>query len=588
MSSVSAGAPFQESRTAKVIRPGAANGPPPTVASSSMLCTSPENTTSESLMSFLRGTSMQEQAYAGPTSRVTSRMLIARARKTEPARIRIITFSLALLLGPCNSRTNDRGDRFPSPSAHQLPAVDLDDLAYQVVRRRGDEERDDRGGLFGRPFAAYGDGVLEVLAHLGGREAVVEGGGYDAGGDAVYEDVLLDEFLGHGSCQGAHAALGGGVGDGARPSPVAGCDGGQVDDASRALALHHREDGPGAEKDAFEVYVHHAVPEVLGHLGERAALHEGARVVDEHVEPAVAVPYLPDHPLHLAGVRDVPPDEHRLAARGRDALGDLPRLVLARVVVDDHPASLLGERLRGGAAYAGAAARDPRDLFGKVHTLLPPCNVLAVVWMIRHNGFFLPGRIQRRRGEPRGSPAATRRPRPPEGRTLQSKPRAGPALLADSRLRLGFYRFVLSLRVLWIPWPRCYPPSGRDLAARPAPLRGLASLGTGRREGAFGARPGEAAPDGDPGRRRRHNTGRGGARYLAHGGRGGGDPDPLRRPRPPRGPQPRRRPPLRAPGQTSGPLARPYVSRDGPIPSSKTRRMPESSSPPKPREEPFS
>src|ERR687894_925157 len=153
-----------------------------------------------------------------------------------------------------------------SDLAHQLAAVDLDYLSDQVVGRGRGQERDDPGGLLRGALAAYGDGVLQVLADLGGREAVVERGGYDAGGDPVYQDVLGDELLSHRAGKGTDASLGGGVGDGAWPATVAGGDGGHVDDPASPLPPHHRQHRARAEKDRLQVDVHDAVPEIFGQL----------------------------------------------------------------------------------------------------------------------------------------------------------------------------------------------------------------------------------------------------------------------------------------------------------------------------------
>src|ERR687891_2912732 len=168
---------------------------------------------------------------------------------------------------------------------HQLAAVDLDDLTYQVVRRRRSEERDNPGRLLGGALASHGDGVLQVLAHLGGREAVVERGGYYARGYPVYEDVLGDEFLGHRAGQGAYAAFGRGVGDRARTAAVAGRDRGHVDDPASPLPPHDRQHRPRDQVDALQVHVHHPIPEVICHLGQTSAFDQGPRVVDQNVEP---------------------------------------------------------------------------------------------------------------------------------------------------------------------------------------------------------------------------------------------------------------------------------------------------------------
>src|SRR5215217_8928399 len=211
--------------------------------------------------------------------------------------------------------------------AHELAAVDLDDLAYQVVGPRRGQEQHRPCYLLGRTLAAYWDDGRHVLAHVGWGEAIVEGGGDDAGGHAVHQDVLRDELLGHRAGEGADAPLGRRVGRRAGPAAVAGGDGGHVDDPAAPLPLHHGQDRLRAEVDRLQVHANDAVPEVLGHLREAAAFDQGPRVVDQDVEAPVAVLDLVRHPLDLTGVRHVAPDEHRIAARSRDLLHHLPRLV---------------------------------------------------------------------------------------------------------------------------------------------------------------------------------------------------------------------------------------------------------------------
>src|SRR5215208_85575 len=150
---------------------------------------------------------------------------------------------------------------------HQLAAVDLDDLAHQVVRRRRCEERDDPGSLLGGALASHRDGALQVLAYVGWRETVVDRGGYYARSDPVDQDVIGDELLGHRAGQGAYAAFGRGVGDRARTTAVAGRDGGHVDDPAAPLPPHDRQHRPGDQVDALQVHVHNPIPEVIGHLG---------------------------------------------------------------------------------------------------------------------------------------------------------------------------------------------------------------------------------------------------------------------------------------------------------------------------------
>src|SRR5829696_5015786 len=186
--------------------------------------------------------------------------------------------------------------------AHELAAVDLDDLAYQVVGPRRGQEQHRPCYLLGRTLAAYWDDGRHTLAHVGWGEAVVEGGGDNAGGHAVNQDVLRDELLGHRADEGADAPLGSRVGRRSRPAAVAGGDGGHVDDPAAPLPLHYGENRFRAEEDRLQVDAHDAVPEVLSHLGEVAAFDQGARVVDQDVEAPVAVLDLARHPLDLPGL----------------------------------------------------------------------------------------------------------------------------------------------------------------------------------------------------------------------------------------------------------------------------------------------
>ena len=58
--------------------------------------------------------------------------------------------------------------------AHELAAVDLDDLAYQIVGPRRGQEQHRPCYLLGRTLAAYGNDGRHALAHVGWGEAVVE------------------------------------------------------------------------------------------------------------------------------------------------------------------------------------------------------------------------------------------------------------------------------------------------------------------------------------------------------------------------------------------------------------------------------
>src|SRR5829696_5324937 len=104
----------------------------------------------------------------------------------------------------------------PAASAHELAAIDLDDLANQVVRRRRGQEYHRPGDLLRRALAPDGYCGRHALAHVGRGEAVVERSGDDAGGHAVYQDVVGDELLRHRPGEGADAPFGRRVGCRAR------------------------------------------------------------------------------------------------------------------------------------------------------------------------------------------------------------------------------------------------------------------------------------------------------------------------------------------------------------------------------------
>ena len=73
--------------------------------------------------------------------------------------------------------------------------------------------------------------------------------------------------------------------------------------------IDQRQHRPRDQVDALEVHVHDTIPEGVGHLGQRAAFDQGPCVVDQNVEPAIPVLYLPDHPPDLVRVGHVTTDE---------------------------------------------------------------------------------------------------------------------------------------------------------------------------------------------------------------------------------------------------------------------------------------
>jgi hypothetical protein len=113
-----------------------------------------------------------------------------------------------------------------------------------------------------------------------------------------------------------------------------------------------RDRETAGEERALQVHVDRAVPLLLGHLGGET-LDPDAGAVDEHVQSAVPLDGLGDHPLAVRHDRDV--GLHRV-----ECPSELGQGLRGSVGEDDRVASG-GEPLPGRATDPAGAARDQHD-----------------------------------------------------------------------------------------------------------------------------------------------------------------------------------------------------------------------------------
>src|SRR3954452_6671076 len=152
-------------------------------------------------------------------------------------------------------------------------------------------------------------------------------------------------------------------------------DGGEVDDAAAVAVLDHRgQRRVGHPQDVLEIDREQVLPLLLGAVDERPArVHEVADVVDQHVEPAVALEHGVDHERTDAGVAHVrhQPRAARAARRPRPSRrarlqGGHGGVGAVAVDVDDqHRRPVVDERLADAPADAAGATGHDGDLAGQ-------------------------------------------------------------------------------------------------------------------------------------------------------------------------------------------------------------------------------
>ena len=164
------------------------------------------------------------------------------------------------------------------------------------------------------------------------------------------------------------ARLRDGVGDRGAGRPEA-RDRGDVDDASRALLLHHRADGLGQQHRAGQVDVDDLGPFLVGQaveIGEGDRLVVGG-IVHEDVEPAETLHDIVDQALDLVALGHI-------AGKGGgrnlvlfEIAGDSLGLVLALGIDDGDVAALRRQRMTDALAKPAIAAGDDSHPALEIH-----------------------------------------------------------------------------------------------------------------------------------------------------------------------------------------------------------------------------
>jgi hypothetical protein len=221
---------------------------------------------------------------------------------------------------------------------------------------------------------------LAMLSKASRREARVEGRLVDQPRrDAVDAHAVRCDLLGDGLAERDHRALGRGVGERPGAAAVPGRERRQVHDRPLLARDHARDGRLHAPEHARQVRVDHLAPQRLGHLHERAPLHEVAGVVDEHVEPPERALDALDEPARLVELGQVGHEQGRLAVvsvalgaggagpRARDELGGLLGALAVAEVVNGDLGAPPRQLDRGGAADAAARAGDQRALSLQTH-----------------------------------------------------------------------------------------------------------------------------------------------------------------------------------------------------------------------------
>src|SRR5581483_10136608 len=109
-----------------------------------------------------------------------------------------------------------------------------------------------------------------------------------------------------------------------------------------------------------EVDREHLVPVLVGHLQD-GLVDRDARVVDEHVEPAMLLDHLLDSPPAVLGRADVAAMDAGVSAVLVQLANEVLRVVAAPQVAGGDDGALRGEAARNRRADAARAAGDEYD-----------------------------------------------------------------------------------------------------------------------------------------------------------------------------------------------------------------------------------
>src|SRR6185312_9396476 len=185
--------------------------------------------------------------------------------------------------------------------------------------------------------------------------------------DAVHADVVGAELGGQRLAGRDDRSLGAVVPGQARARAHTGGRG-DVDEAATLVGAKHRHGVYGGEIDALDVDGVALVELVLADLQRRAVAVRPARVVDHHVEPAVALHGCIDERLYVGGLRDVGGEERGSAAGLHDLVDDL--FTRRRVdVIDDDLGPLGRQPLCKALANAAAGAGDDDGFVFNAHAV---------------------------------------------------------------------------------------------------------------------------------------------------------------------------------------------------------------------------
>ena len=185
----------------------------------------------------------------------------------------------------------------------------------------------------------------------------------------VHADAVRRVFDGEAARQRRHRALGRRI-DRHLPRVLARHDRGEIDHRGVARRLQQVEGLARAAHRAVEIGLPHPVPRLVGEMAEVRPLAH-ARIVDQHVEPAMRFADRLHQRLDLSGVGDIDLVRGRGAIRHDDRFGHLFRR-LAVAVGHHHERALAREGLGDGPADPCPAARHQRDLVLKPPHLTPP------------------------------------------------------------------------------------------------------------------------------------------------------------------------------------------------------------------------
>src|SRR3954471_10702410 len=240
---------------------------------------------------------------------------------------------------------------------HELQAaVPHDRLAREVRGLVAAHERDERRDLarVARPPRRDAGALLRVrvLVLLAGHRRRDL-----AGRDRVDRDPVLRELERHHLRQQPEAALRRAVRRAALERDVL-VDRRDVDDPPAAAGGDHPpRGGLRAEERAGEVRLEDVTPRAERDLEERRRV-AGARVVDEHVEPAERLGEVVDHRRAILRGAEVEPADLGTAARPAHLVGGLVRAGLVGMPGDADVVAVVRERDRGLAADAGVRSGD--------------------------------------------------------------------------------------------------------------------------------------------------------------------------------------------------------------------------------------